>query len=64
MSAFLVLLYSVAMFLCVILIICWIILPFALIGTKPLLAKLLEQQHRTNTLLERIAAQAERDGPH
>jgi uncharacterized protein YoxC len=34
-----------------ILAIAWIILPFALIGTKPLLRELLKEQRRTNALL-------------
>jgi hypothetical protein len=36
-----------------ILAIAWIILPFALIGTKPLLRQLIAEVHRTNALLER-----------
>jgi hypothetical protein len=41
----------------VVLTIAWIILPFALIGTKPLLRELSAQQKRTNALLaERNAA--------
>lgn len=36
-----------------ILAIAWIILPFALIGTKPLLRRLIAEVHRTNALLER-----------
>ncbi|HVO90916.1 MAG TPA: hypothetical protein VMV45_20440 [Casimicrobiaceae bacterium] len=35
----------------VILTIAWIILPFALIGTKPLLRQLIAEQQRTNALL-------------
>ena len=30
----------------------WIILPFALIGTKPLLRQLIAETRRTNVLLE------------
>jgi ABC-type sulfate transport system permease component len=33
--------------------ICWIVLPFAVIGTKPLLRELIAEQQRTNALLER-----------
>lgn len=33
------------------LLIAWIILPFALIGTKPLLRELLAEQRKTNALL-------------
>jgi hypothetical protein len=32
--------------------IAWVILPFALIGTKPLLRELIREQRRTNELLE------------
>jgi hypothetical protein len=35
----------------VVLAICWIILPFALIGTKPILRQILAEQKRTNELL-------------
>lgn len=41
--------------LLVVLVICWIILPFAIIGTKPLLRQLIEQQTRTNRILEAMA---------
>ena len=34
--------------------ICWIVLPFALIGTKPVLRSLLHEQQRTNALLEKL----------
>jgi hypothetical protein len=37
---------------CVVLAIAWIILPFALIGTKPLLRELIDETRRTNALLE------------
>ena len=36
----------------VVLAIAWIILPFALIGTKPLLRELIAETKRTNALLE------------
>jgi predicted PurR-regulated permease PerM len=39
----------------IVLAVCWIILPFALIGTKPILRRLLEEAQRTNELLERMA---------
>jgi heme exporter protein D len=35
----------------VILVVCWIALPFAVLGTKPLLRELLREQRRTNDLL-------------
>ena len=36
-----------------VLVVCWILLPLALIGTKPLLRELIEETRRTNALLER-----------
>jgi threonine/homoserine/homoserine lactone efflux protein len=45
----------VGIILAIILVVCWIILPFAILGTKPLLRDLLREQKRTNALLERIA---------
>ena len=39
-----------------ILAIAWIILPFALIGTKPLLRQLIAEVQRTNVLLEQRRA--------
>ena len=38
--------------------ICWIILPFAILGTKPLLRQLLAETKRTNELLTRIGPPA------
>lgn len=35
------------------LVIAWILLPFALIGTKPLLRELIRETKRTNELLRR-----------
>lgn len=35
-----------------VLIVVWIILPFAIIGTKPILREILAEQKRTNELLE------------
>ena len=46
-------LYVIAIVLGVVLIIAWTILPFAIIGTKPLLRKLLAEVQVTNALLER-----------
>jgi hypothetical protein len=40
----------------IVLAIAWIILPFALIGTKPLLRELLAEAKRTNALLEQHKA--------
>lgn len=45
-----------AVVLGVILVIAWIMLPLALIGTKPLLRELLAEAKRTNALLEQIRA--------
>jgi hypothetical protein len=39
----------------IVLAIAWIILPFALIGTKPLLRELITETRKNNALLERIA---------
>ena len=36
----------------IVLVVCWIVLPFAVIGTKPLLRQLLAETKRTNALLE------------
>jgi hypothetical protein len=38
-----------------ILAIAWIVLPFALIGTKPLLRRILDEQVRMNALLASLA---------
>jgi len=40
----------------VVLVVCWIILPFAVIGTKHRLNLILEEQRRTNALLSALAA--------
>ena len=40
----------------VVLAIAWTILPFALIGTKPLLRELIDETRRTNALLEQLRA--------
>lgn len=44
-------LYFALVVFAIVLAICWIVLPFALIGTKPLLRRLLEEQRRANDLL-------------
>jgi threonine/homoserine/homoserine lactone efflux protein len=43
----------------IVLTICWIILPFAVIGTKPLLRQLLAEQRRTNELLQAVAERSQ-----
>ena len=45
-------LYLFAFIFAVVLAICWIILPFALIGTKPLLRQLIAELRRNNELLD------------
>lgn len=44
-------LYFIGIAFLFILAVCWLVLPFALIGTKPLLRELLAETKRTNTLL-------------
>ena len=44
--------YVIGLAFVVILAICWIILPFALIGTKQLLRELIRETRRTNELLD------------
>jgi hypothetical protein len=49
--------YFVAVILGIVLIIAWIVLPFAIIGTKPLLRELIAEAQKTNALLQqRIGA--------
>lgn len=43
--------------------VCWIILPLALIGTKPLLRRLIEEQERTNELLARVVVAVRNKSP-
>jgi uncharacterized membrane protein YciS (DUF1049 family) len=45
-------LYLLGAVFVVVLAICWIVLPFALIGTKPLLRKLIAEIKRNNELLD------------
>jgi uncharacterized protein YoxC len=45
--------WLIFMAFCILVAIAWIILPFALIGTKPILRELLAEVKKTNTLLER-----------
>jgi hypothetical protein len=47
-----------------ILAIAWIILPFALIGTKPLLRRILDEQIRMNALLASLAAARRPQAPN
>ena len=41
----------------------WIIAPFALIGTKPILRELLEEMRTTNGLLEQRESKSDNSGP-
>jgi hypothetical protein len=41
--------------LALLLLVLWIVLPFAVFGAKPLLRELLREQKRTNELLARLA---------
>lgn len=41
----------------IVLAIAWIIMPFAIIGTKPILRELLQEQRRTNDLLAALGRQ-------
>jgi hypothetical protein len=41
----------IGIILALVLVVCWIILPFAILGTKPLLRDLLREQKRSNDLL-------------
>lgn len=45
--------YGIVAIFVLVLAICWIVLPFALIGTKPLLRQLIAETKRTNDLLDR-----------
>ena len=45
-------LYLLLVIFGIVLAICWIILPFALIGTKPLLRELIAEVKRNNQLLD------------
>ena len=47
--------YLVGILFLIVLTICWLILPFAILGSKPLLRILLVEARRTNELLERLA---------
>lgn len=49
--------YLAGMILLAILVVCWIVLPIAVIGTKPILRQILAEQQRTNALLERRLAE-------
>lgn len=39
--------------------ICWLILPFALIGTKPILRDILVESRKTNELLQRMTPKSQ-----
>ena len=42
----------VTIVLCVTLVICWIVVPFAVVGLKPLVRELIREQQATNKLIE------------
>jgi hypothetical protein len=46
----------VAIALGIVLTIAWIVLPFAIIGTKPLLKELLAEMRKTNAMLSDVLA--------
>lgn len=37
-----------------VLLVCWIVLPFAVLGVKPLLRELIAEQAKTNRLLDEL----------
>ena len=43
--------YLIAVLFAIVLAVCWIVLPFALIGTKPILRQILAETQKTNALL-------------
>lgn len=47
----------------VVLMVVWTILPFAVIGIKPLLRQLLAEQRRTNELLQAMSERSEKQPP-
>ncbi len=47
-----VVLAMVAIVLGAVLIVCWIVLPFAVIGVKPLIRELIREQQTTNKLIQ------------
>ena len=49
------LMYLFGILLSIVLVICWIVLPFAIIGTKPLLRELIKEVKALNTTLSRKA---------
>lgn len=40
----------------IVLLVLWVLLPFAMFGIKPLLSTLIEEQRKTNELLAKVAA--------
>jgi hypothetical protein len=48
-------LYIALVVFMIVLALAWIIMPFAIIGTKPILRELLDEQKRTNALLRQLA---------
>lgn len=52
LGSIVVILALVAIVLGVALVVCWIVLPFAVIGMKPLVRELIREQQATNKLIE------------
>jgi len=57
-------LYIAAFLFGVVLFIAWVVLPFAIIGTKPLLRELIRETQRTNALLEAALPASAREVMH
>lgn len=47
----------------IVLLVCWIVLPFAVLGVKPLLRQIVAQQKEIAALLRQGRAGGERRGP-
>ena len=54
---------TVAMILGVVVLVLWLLLPFAVFGTKPRLERIEFELQRTNRLLERLVARLEGGEP-
>ena len=46
--------YAVLVVLLTLLAVCWLLLPLALFGMKPIMRELRDEQRRTNILLEQL----------
>lgn len=54
--------YGFALIAALVLVVCWTVLPFAVIGTKRLLRQVVDEQRRTNALLQQLADHAPTSG--